>query len=46
MNWFASDTALSACSPSRPTMMVSIMFTPMVIMLCKAMGMAMAALFL
>ena len=43
INWFASDEALRAVSPMVPSMIVSIMLTPMVIRLCMAMGTAMDA---
>lgn len=38
--------AESEVSPSFPTMTVSVKFTPMVIMLCKEIGMAITAIFL
>ena len=43
MNVLAKDTAESSVSPTRPTMMVSIMLTPTVIRLCMAMGTATTA---
>ena len=43
MNWFAREDAERAVSPSLPSMMVSVMFTPMVIRLWAEIGRAMAA---
>ena len=43
MNWLAKDEADRAVSPSLPSMMVSVMFTPMVIKLWAEIGRAMAA---
>ena len=40
INWLARDTADSEVSPRAPTMMLSIILTPVVIRHCRVIGMA------
>ena len=46
INWLARDTADSDVSPRAPTMMLSIILTPVVIRHCRVIGMARFSVFL
>jgi hypothetical protein len=46
INWLAKAVPDNAFSPSEPIMILSVIFTPIVIRLCNEIGIAIAAVFL